>query len=775
MNNEKNVIAFIDKLYKNLYLDEKVIHHGTGNKYDKFENIDAYLSRLESVHDKVSETGRHKEYLKKLYYDRYVIKEEDIPNSYYERQKQIALERGFGHVEISDEEKRLLGEEVINNQKRSMDVWLDYFMSNDSSVYPFWAKYWAFQGMLQMGLYNKETKEFGRRTKDTVSPFVDLNREALATSIDLVIRMIKKEDIGDKELEALVKSGSFRKIYSFVLTKVLSDNKNIVKNNSGKWIKYDRGGDHMPLVNSLRGYNTGWCTAGESTAKSQLSMGDFYVYYTLDENNEYKVPRVAIRMEGNEIGEIRGIAKDQNIESDMEMIVEEKLKEFPDRDKYYKKVNDMKMLTLIYNKHKNKEELTKEELKFLYEIENEIISFGYDIDPRIKEIKRSRNIKYDLSCVFDCTQEQVALSEEELTKDTICLYASLYKYNNLNKYNKVRNVDELVLAKYIKGSLYLPWLRSAEGLLLPEYIGEDLRLSSLTSAVGLKLPKSIGRDLYLSSLTSAEGLKLPQSIGGYLYLSSLRSAEGLELPQIIKYGLDLSSLISAKELKLPKIIEGNLELTSLISAEGLELPQNMEGKLDLSSLKSAKGLVLPKSVGGSLYLRELTSANGLILPESVGGDLYLSSLKSAKGLVLPKSVGGSLYLKELTSAEGLILPESIGDGLYLSNLTSAEGLKLPRIIEGDLDLSGLTSTEGLILPESIEGNLYLNNLTNAEGFVFPQSIGLFGHGILQIRSIGVEEINNLNIPDNINYSIMFKNAVVSYRDIDQYKSEKKII
>ncbi|MBQ4263527.1 MAG: hypothetical protein IJB83_04740, partial [Bacilli bacterium] len=84
MNNEKNVIAFIDKLYKNLYLDEKVIHHGTGNKYDKFENIDAYLSRLESVHDKVSETGRHKEYLKKLYYDRYVIKEEDIPNSYYE-------------------------------------------------------------------------------------------------------------------------------------------------------------------------------------------------------------------------------------------------------------------------------------------------------------------------------------------------------------------------------------------------------------------------------------------------------------------------------------------------------------------------------------------------------------------------------------------------------------------------------------------------------------------------------------------------------------------
>ena len=62
------------------------------------------------------------------------------------------------------------------------------------------------------------------------------------------------------------------------------------------------GTDHMPLVESLKGYNTGWCTAGESTAKTQLQGGDFYVYYTLDENDEYKVPRIAIRMENNQIG-----------------------------------------------------------------------------------------------------------------------------------------------------------------------------------------------------------------------------------------------------------------------------------------------------------------------------------------------------------------------------------------------------------------------------------------------------------------------------------------
>ena len=47
--------------------------------------------------------------------------------------------------------------------------------------------------------YDKEKGEFGRRTKDTVAPFVDLNREALAISIDMVIKMLNKENIDDKE------------------------------------------------------------------------------------------------------------------------------------------------------------------------------------------------------------------------------------------------------------------------------------------------------------------------------------------------------------------------------------------------------------------------------------------------------------------------------------------------------------------------------------------------------------------------------------------------
>ena len=54
------------------------------------------------------------------------------------------------------------------------------------------------------------------------------------------------------------------------------------ENIQGEWIKYEQGSDAKPLYESLQGHGTGWCTAGESTAETQLKAGDFYVFYTKD-------------------------------------------------------------------------------------------------------------------------------------------------------------------------------------------------------------------------------------------------------------------------------------------------------------------------------------------------------------------------------------------------------------------------------------------------------------------------------------------------------------
>lgn len=573
----KDALRLIDKLYKDLYLDEQVLHHGTGNKYDKFNNIKLYLEKLEEMHNKVSEKGRI-ELLKKLYYEKYVIKKKDIPESYYEHQQEIALERGYGYVEITREDKKQYQEQIINNQKSSLDIWLDYFLSEDARVYPFWVKYWAFQGMLKLGTYNKEKGTFNKRTKHTIEPFADLNREALAMSIDMMIKLINKEEIDDKELENLVKIGSFQKIYTYILTKLLKDNKNITKRNIGKWIKYDQGSDHMPLVNSLQGYNTGWCTAGESTAKTQLQSGDFYVYYTLDEIDEYKVPRIAIRMEHGKIAEIRGIANDQNLESEMECVVEEKIKDFPDKEEYYKKVSDMKLLTQIYKRQKEKQELTKEELRFLYEIDGKIKGFGYGDDPRVEEIIKIRDsIKKDISYVLDCREDQVALEKNQLTNETI----------------------------YYKGDIDLSESKSIEGLNLPQYI--------------------IG-SLDLGGLVNVDKLVLPKKIEGSLDLGGLKSAEELILPEIIKGSLDLGCLKNINKIIFPKEVSGDLWLDSLTQLNDVALPDLIRFELFLSSLESAENLTLPSKCGTAIINR-LSNMEGLILPYPLTYKIFLEGVK----------------------------------------------------------------------------------------------------------------------------------------------------
>ena len=73
-------IKFLDKLYQDLYMSD-VVQHTKDNKDNRYEAIGKYLDRLERVHSK-ADTESKKEHLLKLYFDRYVIKEEDIPNGY---------------------------------------------------------------------------------------------------------------------------------------------------------------------------------------------------------------------------------------------------------------------------------------------------------------------------------------------------------------------------------------------------------------------------------------------------------------------------------------------------------------------------------------------------------------------------------------------------------------------------------------------------------------------------------------------------------------------
>ena len=647
------------------------------------EKIADWMEVLERTHMGHNDDPRVKERIKDSYHKRYVIKPDQVPESAFELEVRIAREQGHGDIPITDEFRERKTAEIISNQSGSLDRWVDYLTSPDAQ-YPTWAKYWAFTSMVKMGKFEKtiyesgqETARFAKRTDDTVAPFPQLNPRALAQSIGAIEAKVAQKglpkavrtgitntstQLDDPEFAQLVSSESFPKLYAQFLTEIPAYSTEGLQETRGRWVKYDQGSDATPLVGSLVGHPLEWCTADLATASTQLEGGDFHVYYSLDEDFQATIPRVAIRMEEDAIVEVRGIAPDQNIDPYITEVVSEKMGEFPDGEAYAKKSADMAKVTEIEERTTAGEPLTTADLRFLYEIDGTIEGFGYERDPRIAALLEGRDLKEDIASVFGVPVSQIGTKAEDVLVSTEAL---TYYHGDLDLDSLTSPVD-VVLPERVGGALYIRNLTASAGLVLPEHVGGDLDLRKLPAAAGLKFPQILDHDLVLSGLTTAEGLVLPQHIGGELYLDGITSPEGLVLPQSLDCGVSLDSLVTAEGLVLPPKMHG-VSLNALTCAQGLVLPRDV-GFIMLGGLTSAKGLELPPRMAGTLALHGLTSAEGLVLPQYVGGFLYLHGLTSAAGLVLPEHIGDFLTLDGLTSAEGLVLPQSIGGYVHANKL-----------------------------------------------------------------------------------------------------------
>lgn len=414
------------------------------------EGIENYLARFKEIIDRKDPAKREQgiQALKEVVLEKFVTKYEEIPESWHALNERIVRERGQGgdwdrySGEQKENERRRQAEAVLADQTASLEQWIDYMASEDSSYMPDYIKYWVFRSITDLSEYDKERGEFPKRSKGTVKMFPDINHEALAYVIDAILK--KQEgtdmdfgqftaDLTDSQKEAFKKvlvAENFAKLYGWANEQIHPIAKHLLPVTEGVWVKYDQdtdGTENYKLLNSqIRGRGTGWCTAGENTAKTQLQGGDFYVYYTKDDEGDPLIPRIAIRMEDEKIAEVRGIAFKQNLDPYMGDVLAEKLEEFPDKEEYLKKDADMKRLTEVERKAKKGEPLSKEDLVFLYEIDSKIQGFGYNDDPRIKELRQARNTKADISVLLDISQEKIATSPEEIRDDTKMYVGALF-------------------------------------------------------------------------------------------------------------------------------------------------------------------------------------------------------------------------------------------------------------------------------------------------------------------------------------------------------------
>ena len=306
----------------------------------------AYMDRLEYIFLNEDEDTRKRniEMLRDKIYDAFVVKREDIPEGYFDLQKRIARERGQAVEEIPQDVREQMIDVIIEDQKHSLDSWINYLTSNDA-LYPTWFKYFVFRNVTKLSQFDKELGKFKERTKATTAPFPDIYREPLAQIADVYQTAQRDKTLwNDSDFQSFV-SKKFPAQYAEKIQQVLEHSQEDREQIKGKWVHYKEGDmdGSKKLFESLQGRGTGWCTAGQATAEEQIKAGDFYVFYTNDSEGTPVNPRLAIRMEGNHIGEVRGVLPHQEVESLLQDTLDEKLATFGDEAKKYReKSADMK-------------------------------------------------------------------------------------------------------------------------------------------------------------------------------------------------------------------------------------------------------------------------------------------------------------------------------------------------------------------------------------------------------------------------------------------------
>lgn len=352
-------------------------------------------------------------------------------------EERAAREMGI-QAEYGEQELEERGDIAVTDLEKSLDNWISY-LSDANEPYPVWFRYYTFRNILNLGDYDKDKGEFTKRSTGSTRLFPDIDRGALAYVEQMMeaskdpemlerLKKAQKATANDnipedqfitKEKASQFAKFSFAKQYAEGIKQAGEITPEMREETRGEWKKYQKGTDPTALWASLQNKGTAWCTKGFGTAETQLKGGDFYVYYSLDKTGKPSIPRVAIRMQGEKVGEIRGVADNhQNLEGNMTEIAEKQADALPGAEEYKKKSSDMKHLTAVEKKTKKQEALTKDDLLFLYEMDGQIQGFGYERDPRITELRNQRNPDKDMLVVFECTKEDVARDISDITETT---------------------------------------------------------------------------------------------------------------------------------------------------------------------------------------------------------------------------------------------------------------------------------------------------------------------------------------------------------------------
>ena len=405
----------------------------------------AYLERLDLAIERGGNRLEKKIWQESIKNFAPIIEKENIKNNTWVILKETfdknRKEQGLPPAEYTESEINKDYERLRQNQIDSINSWTEY-LSNKETPFPTWFKIYAFDSVIKMGTYNHKYGKYENRDKSTIAPYPKVNPAALALTLDAVNDFFGQdkekwftEHTDDDQLNAIVKSGNFGKIYTHFFKEIYKPipTPERTEDIEGEWFDFYPGQEDE-LAEASQG--TPWCIASKQAGENYLKTNDhiikdnkarFKLFKLKNENSIDGMSKTAcasIRFDAQgRVAEVSGLANNSNqtVEDSLIPIVEQEVLKYPLNPKkdFKEKFRDKKELIRLQDKAKKGEELTLDEYAFLYEKNREIFTLDTYGGPD-KKIKVLRDI-YNLSRLFQ--NENVDTSDKDLlTQKLECIF-----------------------------------------------------------------------------------------------------------------------------------------------------------------------------------------------------------------------------------------------------------------------------------------------------------------------------------------------------------------
>ena len=390
-----------------------------------------------------------------------IIEKENIKNNTWVILKETfdknRKEQGLPPAEYTESEMNKDYERLRQNQIDSINSWTEY-LSNKETPFPTWFKIYAFDSVIKMGTYNHEDGKYEKRDKSTIAPYPNVSSAALALTLDAVNNFFGQdkekwftEHTDDDQLNAVVKSGNFGKIYTHFFNETYKPipTPERTEDIEGEWFDF-LPGQETELAEASQG--TPWCIASEHMGEHYLKTNDhtikdnkarFKLFKLKNENSIDGMSKTAcasIRFDTQgRVAEVSGLANgsSQAIEDSLVPVVEQEAFKYPlDPEKYFKeKFRDKKELIRLQDKAKKGEELTLDEYAFLYEKDRKIFTLDTHggPDPKIVELRNFYNLLRLLQ-----SDNKDALGQDMLMQKLDCVL------ENTDSSDIIANLDTLL-------------------------------------------------------------------------------------------------------------------------------------------------------------------------------------------------------------------------------------------------------------------------------------------------------------------------------------------